>query len=339
MANKDYYKTLGVMRGASESDIKLAYRKLARQYHPDVNKGDTSAETRFKEINEAYAVLADKEKRARYDQFGEYWEQAPGAGGGPGGGARVNVNFQDLFGGRGGDFGDMFSEIFSRGGASRGGGMPWEGFGQGRAYQPADVEAELPLTLEEAFNGTERTVQLQREDTCGRCRGAGRSGKTVCADCRGSGQTVTPRRIDVKVPKGVREGTHIRVRGEGGTAADGRARDLYLVVRLQPDPRYEVKGDDLYAKVPVSVTEAVLGAEIKFPTLRGTAQMVVPPGTGSHTVFRLSGQGFPAAGSNKAGDLYVEIKIVTPRNLTAEEKDLYRQLASLRPENPRSVNA
>jgi len=331
MATRDYYQVLGVARGASEKDIKMAYRKLARKYHPDVNKGDAGAEARFREINEAYSVLSDKDKRDKYDQYGHNWDQAGGfAGAGAGGGGRrVHVNYQDLgdlFGGGargGGDFSDIFGDLFGR--ARRGGATAgWAGVGGtygadaagARAGQPPswgeepDTEAVLELTLEEAVNGSTRTIQIQRQD----------------------GTVITPRRIEVKVPRGVREGTRIRVKGEGGSG-----RDLYLVVKIAPHPRFEVKGDDLHAEVPVTVPEAVLGAEIRFPTLRGTATMLIPPGTSSGMTFRLAGQGFPAVDGKKAGDLYVKIRIATPRDLTEEEKGLYQRLAGLRSDNPRGT--
>ncbi|MBM3463342.1 MAG: J domain-containing protein [Armatimonadetes bacterium] len=352
MAEKDYYGILGVAKDASEKDIKMAYRKLAREHHPDVNKADKASEERFKEINEAYSVLSDKEKRAKYDQFGQYWEHAgaaggygPGPGGGGGysyntGGGRVNVNFEDLssiFGGgggaRGADFSDIFGDIFARGGATRGGGF--QDFAQ-REAPPQDVEGELEITLDEAVSGGTRMVNVQRQDACPRCKGTGRSGKTLCIECHGSGEIASQRKLEVTIPKGVRPGTKIRVRGEGGIGPSGKPRDLYLVVKFAPHPNYEVKGDDLYTEVPVSVTEAVLGAEIRFSTLRGTASMVVPPGSQPNRLFRLSGQGLPGAGNAKAGDLYVKLRNVVPTNLNPEEKQLYQRLAELRPENPRA---
>lgn len=351
--SKDYYQILGVSREATEKEIKQAYRRLARKHHPDVSKNDAGAEARFREINEAYSVLSDKDKRAKYDQFGPYWEQAAQAGQGPfgGGGFRGgqgSVNYQDLNdlfqgfsrggggGGRGhagSPFGDIFSSIFGGGG---GGGTGWPGSRGGVAEEAGrEPEANLDLTIEEAVGGAERSIQVQRDDRCPLCQGAGRRGRARCPECQGQGVVIVPRRLNVKVPKGVREGTRIRVKGEGGTGPGGEPRDLYLVVKLAPHPVYEVKGADLHRDIPLSVTEAVLGTRIQFSTLRGTATMTIPAGTQGDQVFRLSGQGLPAAGSNAAGDLYVKARIVVPRNLSEEEHRLYERLAQLRPDSPR----
>jgi DnaJ-class molecular chaperone len=346
----DFYQVLGVERGASEKDIKMAYRKLARQYHPDVNKGDAAAEKRFKEINEAYAVLSDKEKREKYDKYGPMWEQAQqfgGGGPGPGGprGQRVQFNMEDLGdlgamfgGGRGGGIGDLF-EMFSRGGGRGGQHFDMGDLGQGgRGQAPGEVEATLDLTLEEAFNGSERSVQLTREDVCPRCQGSGRTGRSLCIDCRGSGLIATPRKLEVKVPKGVREGTRIRVKGEGGTGPGGRPRDLYLVVHVLPHRLFEVNGNDLTCEVPITVTEAVLGAEVQCPRVKGSpATIKIPAGTQGGTKLRLSGQGLPAAGNHPAGDLYMRVRIHVPKNLSDEERQLYQRLAELRHENPRAT--
>ena len=349
--SKDYYQVLGVSREATEKEIKQAYRKLARKHHPDVSKGDSSAEARFREINEAYSVLSDKDKRAKYDQFGPYWEQAGQAGAGPFGGGgfrggRTTVNFQDLndifggFGRGGGGFGasqgagSPFGNLFSMFG---GAGVP--GGGMGREEPQPDVEVRLDLTVEELVNGTERAVQVQREEGCPRCQGSGRQGRGPCPECHGQGMTVTPRKLNVKVPKGVREGTRIRVKGEGGVANDGSLRDLYLVVHVAPHPVYEVKGSDLHREIPLSVTEAVLGTRIQFATLRGTATMTIPPGTQGGQVFRLGGQGLPASGAAAAGDLYVKAGIVVPKHLSDEEHRLYERLAELRRDNPREPSS
>lgn len=353
-AGTDFYKTLGVERNASEKDIKMAYRQLARQYHPDVNKGDATAEKRFKEINEAYAVLSDKEKRDKYDKFGAQWEHMGGApppgygGGATAGGRRVQFNMEDLgdlFGGGGGgagNLGDLFGR-FSRAGAGGRGGQAFDmgdllgGAGRAADEPPADVEATVEITLEEAFNGTERGVQLTREDVCPRCQGSGRSGRSLCIDCRGSGVISTPRRLEVKIPKGVREGSRIRVKGEGGSGPGGRPRDLYLVVHILPHRIFEVTGADLYVEVPVTVTEAVLGAEVQCPRVKGSAAtMKIPAGTSGGTTFRLGGQGFPAFGNHPAGDLYMKVQIVIPKNLSDEERQLYQRLSELRHENPRT---
>lgn len=352
MAGKDYYQTLGVPRNAGDKEIKAAYRKLARQYHPDVHKGDSTSEKRFKEINEAYSVLSDKDKREKYDRFGEHWEHVGDVQGPFGQGGR-RVQYQGdlgdlgaIFGGAGGpSMGDLF-DMFTRGPA----GARQQQFDVGdllggmgrvpRAEQPREVEATIDLTLEEAFNGAGRVVGLQREEVCTRCQGSGRAGRSPCVDCRGSGAIVTPRRIDVKVPRGVREGTRIRVKGEGGVApgAGGRSRDLYLLVHILPHHIFEVKDNDIFCEVPVTVTEAVLGAQVQCPRVQGSpATIKIPPGTQGGTKFRLASQGMPATGSHPAGDLYMKVQIQVPKNLSQEERGLYARLSELRHEDPRAT--
>ena len=334
-AAKDYYKILGVDRKAADKDIKLAYRKLARQFHPDVNKGDKAAEARFKEINEAYSVLSDKDKRSRYDQFGPDFEQAARAGANPfaRGGAR-SAGFEgggNPFGA--GGFSDLFGDLFSRaGGGFQGGG----GFGGGHEL-PRDVEAPIDVSLEEVARGGRQSFQVNREDACHACQGSGRQGRNACTTCFGRAVVNSQRTIAVDIPKGVREGTRIRLRGEGGTVAGGRSRDLYLVVRLLAHPTFELKGDDLELEVPLAVTEAVLGASVTVPLLRGgKVTLQIPPGTSSGRKLRMSGLGMPAATADgKAGDLYVRVRIEVPTDLSAEERELYRKLASLRPHTPR----
>ncbi|MHB2021269.1 MAG: DnaJ C-terminal domain-containing protein [Candidatus Xenobia bacterium] len=315
---RDYYEVLGVARSASEKDIKAAYRKLARKFHPDVNPGDKKAEERFREINLAYQVLSDKEKRGQYDQFGPDFEKVaqgvpPGWTGGPGpgpggnGGFHVNVeDLNDLFrgmGGRGGGarvggFEDIIGNMFGGGGGGfRGGRAPF-------VEEPEPAEFTLDVTLEEAFFGGHRGVELQLGPTT--------------------------QRLDVTIPAGVTDGTRLRV-----ARAGGRSQDIYFILHIRPHDRYEVKGADLYTDLPITAPEAALGAEISFPTMKGTATMRVPPGTQSGQKFRLGGQGLPAFGSRKAGDLYVQAKITVPKSLSAEERHLYEELAKLSHENPR----
>lgn len=349
----DYYKVLGVDRSASEKDIKMAYRKLAREHHPDVNKHDAEAEKRFKAINEAYAVLSDADKRKKYDQYGEHWEHAGQAPPPPYGrssrpdGQHVQFDMDDLngmFGGGGGgrapfDMGDLFQRMGRGGGSARGASFDvGDLFGGGRqAAAPPDVEAGIDLTLEQAFNGVSQSIQFQREDVCPRCQGSGRSGRSLCIDCRGSGVLSTTRRLEVTVPKGVREGMKIRVKGEGGTGPGGHPRDLFLVVHVVPDGRFELKGNDIYCEVPVTVTEAALGAEVKCPRVQGSPVTIkVPAGTQGGTALRLQGLGMPASGGNPQGDLYMKVRIQVPQNLTDEERSLYQKLAQLRQENPRA---
>jgi DnaJ-class molecular chaperone len=336
--DKDYYKVLGVDRKASDKDIKMAFRKLARQYHPDVNKGDRTAEARFKEINEAYGVLSDKDKRARYDQFGAGFEHAgrgqgnPFAGRAPGGrGARPGAGMGDMgnvFGGSP-QFSDLFNDLFARAGGQFGGGPE----------PPRDVESPLELTLEEVARGAQQVFKLNREDVCPTCQGSGRAGRTPCSACHGRGQVTNQRSLTVEIPKGVREGARIRIRGEGGTLPGGRSRDLYLVVRYLPHRTFEVKGEDVYCEVPLSVTDAVLGATVSVPTLRGKATMQISQGTSSNRVFRMGGLGLPAYDNKPAGDLYVRVRIVVPAGLSAQELELYQRLAALRPGPPSESGA
>jgi len=310
MEYKDYYKILGVERNATEKEIKRAYRQLARKYHPDVNPGDRSAEERFKEINEAYEVLSDPEKRRKYDELGANYQQWQRAGGRPGDfdwsqwmaggpGGRIHVEYgdlNDLFGGAGG-FSDFFQTIF--------GGMGTRGGGFQQAYGASsrghDIEQPIQVTLEEAFNGTKRLI---------------RSGN---------------RTLEVKIPAGVRTGSRIRIAGEGGVGRSGARGDLYLVVEVLPDPRFKLEGDDLRTEVPVDLYTAVLGGEVAVPSLKGGHIMLkIPPETQGGQVFRLRGQGMPRLGNGTRGDLFVVTKIQVPQKLTEKEKELFRQLAQMR---------
>jgi curved DNA-binding protein len=297
MEYKDYYKTLGVPKGASDKEIKAAYRRLARKHHPDVNPGNKEAEARFKEIGEAYEVLSDKEKRRRYDQLGANWDafgRTPPQGW-PGGGVRVD--FEDLGGGAGG-FSDFFRTFFGGGGAGFGGA---QGFGGAEAFQPpaADAEAEVDLTLSEVLRGTTREVALDG----------------------------SRRRVEVKIPPGVRDGSRVRVAGEGGRGAGGRRGDLYLRVRVSPDPTFERHGDDLQTTIRVPLTAAVLGGEAQVATLEGSVGIKIPPGTPVGQVFRLRGHGLPRLGERGArGDLLATLAVELPRSLTQRQKELFEEL-------------
>jgi DnaJ-class molecular chaperone len=339
---KDYYRILGVERGADDKTIKSAYRKLARKYHPDVNKGQ---DARFKEINEAYEVLSDPEKRRRYDTLGPDWEryaQQPPGGAQPGG---FTVEYGDA-----GDFSDFFRTIFGdlgarmRGenrGADRGfGGAGFEdvvGRGFGRAAQRRrgeDVQASLEISLEEAFQGTRKTFAMELDEPCVTCHGSGNVGGKPCATCHGTGWQRARREVDVKIPAGVRTGQKVRVSGEGGGGAGGRG-DLYLVVSVAPHPQFERKGDDIQLSLPITAPEAALGATIEVPTLRGKVSMKIPPATSSGRTFRLPGYGMPRIRGGGAGDELVTIRIVMPAELTAAEKELYERLRALRTDSPR----
>jgi DnaJ-class molecular chaperone len=330
---KDYYKILGVDKKADEKEIKQAYRRLARKYHPDVHPGDKEAERRFREINEAYEVLSDPEKRQRYDQLGQYWNKvgagAPPPQGGPGG---YTVHFEgdleDLLGGFGGGgfgpsgFSSFFERFFGRG--ATGGFAGARGPFAGRAA-PSEVAGTVEITVEEAARGTTRTVSLQRESPCPACGGRGLSGQSVCPTCRGAGRVISPRTLEVKIPKGVSTGSKIRVRGEGPEGGD-----LYLEVKLRPHPVYEVRGHDLYREVPVSLYDAILGGEVSVPGLDGTLTIKIPPGTQNGQQFRLAGQGLPRPGGKGRGDLYARIKVELPTRLSDQERRLFTELARLR---------
>jgi molecular chaperone DnaJ len=372
MEYKDYYKILGVDKSASIKDIKKSYRQLARQYHPDVNPGDKAAETKFKEINEAYEVLKDDDKRKKYDEFGQYWEHADrvgaSAGGRGRGGQRVysNINPEDLasifggggFGGGGGDFSDFFNSLFGGMGGQRSSGRGQRtrthtyspdmdgvdfGFGgrppQPRSQKGQDAEFPIKLTIEEAASGTVKQLTINRETPCPTCGGAGITGNQYCQSCYGQGKSFKPRKLDVTVPAGVKTGSKIRMKGEGSPGLNGgQPGDLFLVVELEKHPFYELKNEKLYCEVPVTPSEAVLGAEIDVPTLKDRLTMTIPPGTQTGSVFRLKEQGFPALNNREQkGDLFVKIKIVIPENLNDDAKKLYKKLKELTDENPRQT--
>lgn len=340
MEYKDYYRVLGVSKTAGEKEIKQAYRKLARKYHPDVNPGDRGAESRFKEIGEAYEVLSDPDKRRKYDQLGANWQQyerfARERGGGFGTGFPGFEGLRMEFGGRGaerfGGFSDFFKVFFGggldlddslgRGGKGFGAGGP--GFGASRGFAGAsgfeplsgkggDLTAPIEITMEEAYHGTRQRLSLQTTPQG------------------------PPQQIEVKIPPGVREGSRVRVasKGEPGRGG-GPSGDLYLEVKLLPHRLYRREGDDLYCEVPVSVTEAALGAEIEVPTLSGKARIKVPPGSQSGSSLRLRGKGLPHLKGGQHGDLLVKLKVVTPTDLSDRERKLLEELRSIRGQNPRA---
>ncbi len=334
MNYKDYYKTLGVSKDADEKTIKSAYRKLARKHHPDVNKG---ASERFKEISEAYTVLSDPEKRKRYDTLGPDWERYAQAGAG----ARSPFEGQEVRFGAGdaGGFSDFFRTIFGDlGGAGRGRG----GFGDVRfgdlgadfgsvaADRGGDVEAGVEITLEEAFQGVRRTIGLELDEPCPTCGGAGHVNRKPCGTCRGTGWAKGQRHLEVKIPAGVETGSRVRVASEGPAGTGGGARgDLYLKITVKPDPRFERKGDDLYAELPVTAADAALGAELAVPTLRGQVSMKIPPETSSGRTFRIPGYGMPHLKGGGTGDQYVKVQVTIPTGLTPREKELFQELRKL----------
>ncbi|MBU0493006.1 MAG: J domain-containing protein, partial [Chloroflexi bacterium] len=328
MQYKDYYKSLGVNKGATEKEIKKAYRKLARQCHPDVCPGDQSAEERFKEINEAYEVLGDPEKRQKYDQFGADWQnwqqggsQAGGfdwsryaAGQGQPGGGGFRVNYQDLgdMGGFGaGGFSDFFETLFGGAAGRAARDDPWQQIRR-RPHRGQDVEHEVEITLQEAYTGTKRILQMQGTDPCPSCGGTGLSSGQPCRACGGTGMTQRTKRIEVSIPPGADTGSKVRMAGQGGPGASGGDQgDLYLLVKVDPDPNFKRDGDNLYVDVPVDLYLALLGGEVHVPTLRGKSlALTIPPETQNGRTFRLGGQGMPQLKNpDKHGDLFATIQV------------------------------
>jgi curved DNA-binding protein len=339
---RDYYEVLGVARSASADEIKTAYRKLARKFHPDLNPGDKAAEERFKELQAAYDVLSDPENRKLYDQYGENWRAVKqGAGapppgwegfrttGGPQGGPQTGgFDFKDFeFGGFRGTGGfDIFEEMF---GAGRG--------RAGRSKRGQDVEAELELSLEEVHRGVRRTLQMQVAETCETCKGTGVvKDNQTCPTCGGTGQVFRPRTIEVNIPAGVREGSTVRLAGQGGPGLNGtQAGDLYLHIRLRPHPIFTVRGDDLEVEMPITPWEAVLGARVEVPTIDGQVEMTIPAGAQSGQRLRLRGQGLNKRRGGR-GDEYVRLKIVVPKDMSAEERRLYEELRRVSRFEPRA---
>lgn len=346
MANKDYYEVLGIQKGASDDEIKKAFRKLAIKYHPDKNQGDKEAEQKFKEINEAYQVLSDPEKRAHYDQFGT---ADPGAGFGAGGFG--GFDFSDM-----GGFGDIFDTFFGGGGS-----------GSKRRNGPTrgnDIEYTLNLTFEEAIFGTEKEISITRSESCEECHGSGAAPGTsakTCSTCGGTGQVrvqrQTPlgsfvstttcdkcggkgkiiespchtchgkgsvrknRKITVKIPAGVDTGNVMPLRGQGEHGQNGGSPgDLYIKIRVAPSKKFIRKGNDIYIDTHISMGHAALGIEIKVPTVDGDVKYKIPAGTQSGTLFRLKGKGVPRVNSSGRGDQYVKVIVDIPKNLNEKQK-------------------
>lgn len=311
MDYKDYYKVLGVERNATEDEIKKAYRKLAVKYHPDKNPGDSQAEDKFKDINEAYQVLSDPEKRSRYNALGESYSRYQQRGGSPGGfnwdewyttsGAPAgNVQFEvgDLDEFLRGGFSDFFNRIFGgMGGFSRAQGQ--QQTTRASSKKPS-YEQELAISLQEAYSGTERKIEIEGH------------------------------RYEVRIPKGARTGTRVRVADVIPSGIEGQKGDLYLVIRVSDDSRYERKGDNLIKEIPVDLYTTVLGGEVTVQTLSGNVVLTIPPGTQPGQTFRLAGRGMPRLKSpDTYGDMLVRVKVVIPRNLNDRQKDLFRELASI----------
>lgn len=317
---KDYYKMLGVPRGADEKEIKAAYRKLARKYHPDVNPNNPEAEAKFKEVSEAYEVLSNPEKRAKYDQFGENWESFGGMGTGGG----------NPYGGIGGSgFETIFEQIFD----TFGGGA---GFGGMRARQipPVDIEQSLSVSLREIDSGTRRSLTYEVQDACETCGGAGTvmmttQQITTCPRCQGQGTQRRQRKVDVTVPQGMESGKKLRVSGGGGKGSNGRAGDLYVMVTVPEDPIFRRKGHDLEVDLPVDYLAAALGGEAKVPTLEGSVIARIPAGSQSGQVLRLREKGLHGPGKS-VGDLHARIRITVPKDLSEKEKELLAQVQKQR---------
>ncbi|MDD4859897.1 MAG: DnaJ C-terminal domain-containing protein [Dehalococcoidales bacterium] len=333
MPGKDYYNTLGVKRDAGAPEIKQAYRRLARKYHPDVNPNDKTAEAKFKEINEAYEVLSDADKRKKYDQFGDKWQYADQfaqAGQQPG---NVQWDFADFSeqGGANyqyGDMGSIFEDLLRGTGAG--------GFGRRARTVPRrgqDIESPIEVTLEEAYAGTRRTLSLQSEEACATCGGTGRIQNVRCSVCRGAGVVARLKRLEVTIPPGVDNGSRVRIAGKGQPGYHGgTAGDLYLVITVQPHQIFERNGDEIRADVPVPLTVAVLGGEVQVPTLKGKLSLKIPPETQNGRVFRLSGQGMPHLNDSARGDMFARVNAVLPEKLSEKEKELFRKLRELHPQ-------
>jgi len=345
MEYKDYYKVLGVNKTASQDEIKKAYRKLARQFHPDANPGNKQAEEKFKEIGEAYEVLKDTDKRSRYDQLGANWKQFSRAGtqqGWPGGAGQQTYTYDFSgnsfdFGDIGSGFSDFFEMFFGRGSSQRYsdifGNMRGAGTGsqanqgtgsqesQGRRekrsfWRPGtiqrgqDYQYDLNITLREAYFGTRREISLQRDNKV--------------------------RTVNVKIPKGIKNGGRVRVKGEGGPGMKGgESGDLYFAVKVMPHSFFTVKDSDLYCEIPVTIKEAILGAKIDVPTFEGKVSMKLPASTQTGKTLRLKSKGMPKIKGEGNGDLYVKIKVVIPSDLSEEQKKNFQKFASIYDEDPR----
>jgi molecular chaperone DnaJ len=349
---RDYYEILGVERGADVKDIKRAYRKLAMKYHPDRNPDDAQAAEKFREVTEAYEVLTDEDKRARYDQYGhagvddqmqDFWSH---------GGFRDSHAFQDF----GDIFGDIFGDMFGFGGGGR------------QLQRGADLRYQLELSLEDAAIGREVTLDIPKQDTCGTCggsgarpgthpipcntcggigqvqmsqgffsvrrtcptcQGAGKRIESPCTNCAGHGRVRITKPLKVRIPQGVYDGAQVRVAGEGEAGVQGAPDgDLYIIIQLKPHPMFERDGADLHCTMPITFPQAALGAEVEAPTLTGRVRIKIPEGTQSGRIFRVRGHGVPDIRANRTGDLFVHVQVAVPKKLSKEQEKLLREFAN-----------
>ena len=357
MANevKDYYKILGVDKNASQDEVKKAFRKLARKYHPDLNPGDKGSEQKFKELNEAYGILSDPKKRTQYDQFGS----SPFGPGGPGYEGFQGRDYRESF--DHGGFADIFSDLFGAGA------RPETSYAKG-----PDLVMGIQLSLEEAFAGVTMPISFNREvpcrscngtgasvsqpcdacngtgsvkvskgffkmsQVCPVCRGTGRKITKACPACGGRGKTIATESVKVKIPAGADTGSRVKLRGMGGAGTGGGpAGDLLIDITVKPHSIFKRKGDDIYLDLPVTFGEATLGAKIEVPTLDGISAMTLPPGTQGGQRLKLSGKGMPSPKSGARGNQYVDIEIVVPKNLDGRAKERVKDIETLYKENPR----
>ena len=354
---RDYYEVLGVSRGASEDEIKKAYKKMARKYHPDLNPGDMTAEEKFKEVNEAYEVLSDADKKARYDQYGHAGVDPNFGAGGFGGGFDGSFDF--------GDLGDIFGSFFGG------------GFGGGRRTNPnapqrgESIRMSIAISFEEAAFGCEKAVTVERYETCDTCHGngcapgtspevcpdchgtgtvqvrrqtpmgvfatsspcpkCGGKGRIIhqpCKDCRGSGMVRKKKTIQASIPAGIDNGQTISIRGQGNAGKNGGpAGDLLITITVRPHELFRREGTSVLCEAPITFTQAVLGAELEIPTIDGKVKYTLPEGTQSGTTFRLKGKGIPSINGRGRGDQYVTVYIETPKNLNKEQKEALKKFA------------
>jgi len=328
MAGRNYYDILGIKKDSSEKEVKQAYRRLARKYHPDVNPGDKSAEDKFKEINEAYEVLSDKENRKKYDRYGDKWQYADQL---DQAGQQQQQQYRDFAPGGGGS-----SFSFSGGDVGDLGGI-FEGFFSGgrtgtyrRQVQPRrgqDLESPVEVTLEEAYQGTSRTINLQSGELCSACKGSGYIQNLPCSECRGSGVSPKIKRLEVKIPAGVQNGSRVRVAGKGQPGYHGGpSGNLYLKISVKSHAKFERHGDNLHVSAPVPLATAMLGGEVQVPTPKGQLALKIPAETQNGRVFRLTGQGMPHLGKSTRGDILAKVNVVLPTKLSEEEKDFFKRL-------------